>query len=203
MEPDLQSLKPVMKLGFSYHCGNCDHVATELAKGRCPCCYSSSVIPSSWYQLSVEERTQWLDRIQGRGVKPLAQHQLMARSTPVRDLDAEEARKRLWPRLGAWLKSFLHLATARVEAAEVVEAPLPTIRIERPRSPRLIRYAQSNRRRARRACGQPRHVRKAVSRRRRTSIRPSAFTSAGARLGNELTRNRDTPRSGPGPPATR
>jgi hypothetical protein len=52
--------------GLSYHCGNCDQLASQLARGKCPTCGSTSVVSAGWYQLSVEERTEWLDRINGR-----------------------------------------------------------------------------------------------------------------------------------------
>ena len=52
--------------GLSYHCGNCDGLASHLKQGKCPTCGSQSVVPASWYQLSVEERTEWVERIQGR-----------------------------------------------------------------------------------------------------------------------------------------
>ena len=52
--------------GVSYHCGNCDGLASQLNRGKCPTCGSASVVSAGWYQLSIEERAGWLDRINGR-----------------------------------------------------------------------------------------------------------------------------------------
>jgi hypothetical protein len=55
--------------GVSFHCGNCECLASSLNGGKCPTCGSTAVVPAAWYQLSVDERSVWKDRIHGRYVE--------------------------------------------------------------------------------------------------------------------------------------
>jgi rRNA maturation endonuclease Nob1 len=55
----------VMKVEFTYHCSSCGELLTAVAQGACPICGSQAVVPLGWYQISIRERKDWLQRIRG------------------------------------------------------------------------------------------------------------------------------------------
>jgi hypothetical protein len=150
--------------GLSYHCGNCDGLASHLNRGKCPTCGSTSVVSAGWYQLSVEERTEWIERINGRrspvdryrldqpGIRerivlpPLqsctalaARHAVMA---PPRELDRPSPLLVLWASFCAWLSSLFGEETP-APAQQVVQPlvhqlePVTIARMTRPVRPRI------------------------------------------------------------------
>ena len=64
-----------MKADTSYHCSECTQLLAEVDKGTCPVCGSRAVIPVGWYQISTEERGDWLRRIRGHRPKKGASRQ--------------------------------------------------------------------------------------------------------------------------------
>jgi hypothetical protein len=54
-----------MKAEFSYHCSSCGELLTQVSHGVCSICGSQAVLPMGWYQLSIRERKDWLQRIRG------------------------------------------------------------------------------------------------------------------------------------------
>jgi hypothetical protein len=54
-----------MKGDVSYHCGSCQELLSRVSQGVCPVCGSRAVFPIGWYQLSAQERSEWLRRIRG------------------------------------------------------------------------------------------------------------------------------------------
>jgi hypothetical protein len=152
--------------GLSYHCGNCDGLASRLNAGRfCPTCGSTSVVPASWYQLSVEERSEWNERIQGRrteidryhldepGIRPVVVHPPLMACTgraarhaimsPHPEEPAPSPLLGLWVTFCAWLSSlFSQEAPAVAEAAVaapvgLLPEPMPAARMTGPVRPRM------------------------------------------------------------------
>ena len=54
-----------MRADFSYHCNDCGELLTQVIQGACPICGSHSVLPLGWFQISIRERKDWLQRIRG------------------------------------------------------------------------------------------------------------------------------------------
>jgi hypothetical protein len=55
----------MMKAGFSYRCNSCGELLTHVIQGACPVCRSQAVIPLGWFEISLQERKDWLQRIRG------------------------------------------------------------------------------------------------------------------------------------------
>lgn len=55
-----------MKGEFSYQCNDCKELLPRVSQGICPVCGSQAVVPLGWYQLSTDERKDWLQRIRGQ-----------------------------------------------------------------------------------------------------------------------------------------
>ncbi len=151
--------------GLSYHCGNCDGVTPELNHGKCTTCGSTSVVPAGWYQLSVEERTEWLERIRGGraesdpwrldepGIRPrveLPPLQSCTASTarwavmfPPRPIAGPSLLTQLWVTFCAYLASLFEAAPEPVDrrAPEPLvlqmEAPAPLTRMTKTQRPRV------------------------------------------------------------------
>jgi hypothetical protein len=54
-----------MKAGFTYKCGDCGELLTHVTQGACSICGSHSVLPLGWFEISIRERKDWLQRIRG------------------------------------------------------------------------------------------------------------------------------------------
>jgi hypothetical protein len=54
-----------MRAEFSFHCGSCGELFAGVTQGACPICGSQSILPLGWFQLSIRERKDWLQRIRG------------------------------------------------------------------------------------------------------------------------------------------
>jgi hypothetical protein len=136
--------------GHSYHCGNCDGLASALNRGKCPTCGSSSIVPVGWYQLSVEERSEWTERINGRrteidpyrldqpGIRETivlpelmsctAEAARFAVMSPPRPLARPNALFRLWVGVCAWVSSLF----TEEQPAMQPSAPEPVVLILEP-----------------------------------------------------------------------
>lgn len=58
-----------MKVGFTYKCSDCGELLTHVTQGACPICGSHSVLPLGWFEISIRERKDWLQRIRGQKKK--------------------------------------------------------------------------------------------------------------------------------------
>jgi hypothetical protein len=56
-----------MKADCSYQCNGCGGLLTHVTQGACPICGSRAVLPLGWFQISIRERKNWLQRIRGLG----------------------------------------------------------------------------------------------------------------------------------------
>jgi hypothetical protein len=54
-----------MKADFTYKCSDCGELLTHVTQGACPVCGSHSVLPLGWFEISIRERKDWLQRIRG------------------------------------------------------------------------------------------------------------------------------------------
>lgn len=54
-----------MKVDCSYQCNDCGELLTRVTQGACPICGSRAVLPLGWFQISIRERKDWLQRIRG------------------------------------------------------------------------------------------------------------------------------------------
>lgn len=64
-----------MRADFSYHCNDCGKLLTHVTQGACPTCGSHSVLPLGWFQISIRERQDWLQRIRGlKRTPPASDH---------------------------------------------------------------------------------------------------------------------------------
>jgi len=54
-----------MRADLSYQCDDCGDLFTRVSQGACPICGSHAVLPLGWFQISVRERKDWLQRIRG------------------------------------------------------------------------------------------------------------------------------------------
>lgn len=61
-----------MRTDCSYQCNDCGELLTRVIQGACPICGSHAVLPLGWFQISVRERKDWLQRIRGLRRKPQA-----------------------------------------------------------------------------------------------------------------------------------
>src|SRR5262249_18257254 len=53
------------KVGVSYYCTSCGTRHKTLGRGICPTCGSQAVVTVGWYKRSVDERSEWFQRIRG------------------------------------------------------------------------------------------------------------------------------------------
>ena len=60
-----------MRADLSYQCTDCGELFTRVVQGACPTCGSQAVLPLGWFQISIRERKNWLQRI--RGLRRFAQ----------------------------------------------------------------------------------------------------------------------------------
>lgn len=63
-----------MKLSTAYVCYSCEEVMETARYGRCETCGSADVYPLSWLAHPEEERTRWVDRVNGRKEKTHGPH---------------------------------------------------------------------------------------------------------------------------------
>jgi hypothetical protein len=61
-----------MRTDCSYQCNDCGELLTRVTQGACSVCGSHSVLPIGWFQISIRERKDWLQRIRGLRRKPQA-----------------------------------------------------------------------------------------------------------------------------------
>jgi hypothetical protein len=54
-----------MKADFAYRCSDCGELLTHVTQGACSVCGSHSVLPLGWFEISLRERQDWLERIHG------------------------------------------------------------------------------------------------------------------------------------------
>lgn len=54
-----------MKAGLSYQCQSCEELVERVPQGVCPICGSDAIVSLGWYQVSADERQDWLTRIHG------------------------------------------------------------------------------------------------------------------------------------------
>lgn len=153
-------------LGVPYHCGNCERLVESRKLGQCAICGSTSIVPAGWYQLSMPERSEWVERIQGRrktsdpwrldqpGIRPRVQHPPLqactaasaryASSAPAPQIPAESFWLDFWRALSAWVLALLgpreaEPAAVSPEPARAGAAPepiTPVVRMLRPDRPR-------------------------------------------------------------------
>lgn len=62
-----------MRADLSYQCDDCGELFTRVVQGSCPICGSQAVLPLGWFQISIRERKDWLQRI--RGLRKTSQDQ--------------------------------------------------------------------------------------------------------------------------------
>ena len=62
-----------MRADLSYQCNDCGELFTRVVRGACPICGSQAVLPLGWFQISIRERKDWLQRI--RGLRKTSQDQ--------------------------------------------------------------------------------------------------------------------------------
>jgi anaerobic ribonucleoside-triphosphate reductase len=74
-----------MRADCSYQCNDCGELLTHVTQGACPICGSHAVLPLGWFQISIRERKDWLQRIRGLRRKP------QASEDPARKEDEPEA----------------------------------------------------------------------------------------------------------------
>jgi hypothetical protein len=55
-----------MKADFTYKCGDCGELLNHVTQGACSVCGSHSVLPLGWFEISIRERKDWLQRIRGQ-----------------------------------------------------------------------------------------------------------------------------------------
>lgn len=54
-----------MRTDCSYQCNDCGEMLTRVIQGACSVCGSHAVLPLGWFQISIRERKDWLQRIRG------------------------------------------------------------------------------------------------------------------------------------------